>query len=207
MTSSRLDRLFVLLETGSTSVTRSAAAKQLGEVQRLHPHELNTLLFRTASYLRSPSWDTRIAASEAVRAIVNNVPQWNPRGIPDTIKEENGVSSQALSIVGRLQFEQFDMSKVLDNSTHLMASEGKEFDVEEDSALGLDMKERLAKQRQLLNNRLGLDVAARMGFNTSALFSNEDLAVGIEKIDQPHDYNSGIVKETIKEIVVALHRD
>lgn len=78
-----MDRLFVLLETGSSSVTRSAAAKQLGEVQRLHPHELNTLLSRTATYLRSSSWETRIAASEAVRAIVSNVPQWNPRGVPD----------------------------------------------------------------------------------------------------------------------------
>jgi hypothetical protein len=80
MTSSRLDRLFVLLETGSSAVTRSAAAKQLGEVQKLHPHELATLLTRTATYLRSTNWETRIAASEAVRAIVSNVPQWEPQG-------------------------------------------------------------------------------------------------------------------------------
>ena len=75
----RLDRLFVLLETGSSAVTRSAAAKQLGEVQKLHPHELNTLLTRTATYLRSTNWETRIAAAEAVRAIVSNVPQWEPQ--------------------------------------------------------------------------------------------------------------------------------
>lgn len=69
----------MLLESGSCSVTRSAAAKQLGEVQRLHPHELNTLLNRTATYLKSSSWETRVAASEAIRAIVSNVPQWNPK--------------------------------------------------------------------------------------------------------------------------------
>jgi TATA-binding protein-associated factor len=74
-----LDRLFVLLETGSSAVTRSAAAKQLGEVQKLHPHELATLLTRTATYLRSTNWETRIAASEAVRAIVSNVPR-EPQG-------------------------------------------------------------------------------------------------------------------------------
>lgn len=73
----------MLLETGSSAVTRSAAAKQLGEVQKLHPHELNTLLTRTAVYLRSTNWETRIAASEAVRAIVSNVPPWEPPGIPD----------------------------------------------------------------------------------------------------------------------------
>lgn len=78
--------MFVLLETGSSSVTRSAAAKQLGEVQRLHPHELNTLLSRTATYLKSNNWETRIAASEAVRAIVSNVPPWDPTGAPDVKK-------------------------------------------------------------------------------------------------------------------------
>lgn len=78
---SRLDRLFVLLETGSSAATRSAAAKQLGEVQKLHPHELNTLLSRVATYLKSSSWETRIAASEAIRAIVTHVPLWNPSGL------------------------------------------------------------------------------------------------------------------------------
>ena len=44
----RLDRLLVLLDTGSNPVTRKAAAQQLGEVQKLHPHELNNLLRRVS---------------------------------------------------------------------------------------------------------------------------------------------------------------
>lgn len=40
----RLDRLFILLDTGTTPVTRKAAAQRLGEVVKLHPHELNNLL-------------------------------------------------------------------------------------------------------------------------------------------------------------------
>lgn len=40
----RLDRLWILLDSGSTPVTRQAAAEQIGEVQKLHPHELNNLL-------------------------------------------------------------------------------------------------------------------------------------------------------------------
>lgn len=78
-----MDRLFVLLETGSSSVTRSAAARQLGEVQKLHPHELNTLLTRVTAYIRSTIWETRVAAAEAVRAIISNVSQWEPPGIED----------------------------------------------------------------------------------------------------------------------------
>jgi TATA-binding protein-associated factor len=79
--SSRLDRLFLLLETGSTALTRKAAALQLGEVQRLHPHELHNLLHKLRQYLHSNSWDTRIAASLAVEAIVNNVQLWYPSGL------------------------------------------------------------------------------------------------------------------------------
>lgn len=74
----RLDRLFVLLESGSSAVTRKAAACQLGEVQKLHPHELHNLLNRILTYLHSPNWDTRIAAGQAVQAIVSNVPEWDP---------------------------------------------------------------------------------------------------------------------------------
>ena len=33
-------------------------------------------------YLRSPNWDTRIAAGQAVEAIVKNIPEWNPAPKP-----------------------------------------------------------------------------------------------------------------------------
>ena len=56
---SRLDRLFTLLSTSSSPSTRHLAAKQLGQVQRLHPHELHSLLARIHPILRSKSWDAR----------------------------------------------------------------------------------------------------------------------------------------------------
>ncbi|CAH1116110.1 unnamed protein product [Phaedon cochleariae] len=200
MTSSRLDRLFVLLESGSSSVTRSAAAKQLGEVQRLHPHELRTLLGRTAAYLRSPSWDTRIAAAEAVRAIVGNVPAWEPAGVDGTTEE----SGQLLLIsgIGRLRFEHFNMANVLANSTHLMASEGNEYDVEEE--IPVDSKEKMAKQRQLLNARLGLNVAANMGFDTSALFTNEDLVNNSNGTDQPLPDK---IRKNVQEVISFVNKE
>ncbi|XP_074027518.1 histone acetyltransferase 1 isoform X2 [Leptinotarsa decemlineata] len=189
MTSSRLDRLFVLLETGSSAVTRSAAAKQLGEVQKLHPHELKTLLSRTATYLRSSSWETRIAASEAVRAIVNNVPQWNPRGVDFKIDGQ----SNSFSGVGRLRFTHFNMASVLANSTYLMASEGNEFDLEEDPTL--DNKEKMAKQRQLLNARLGLNLSTQMGFDSSMLFTNDDL------MNSTENHNSDNTRKNVREVI------
>lgn len=38
-----------------------------------------------------------------------------------------------------------------------------------------ETKERLAKQRQQLNARLGLDVAANLGVDLNSMYTNEDL--------------------------------
>ena len=70
---SRLDRLFVLLDQGTTPLIRKAAATQLGEIQKLHPNEFDTLLVRLKKYLYSNSWDTRIAANQAIEAIIKNI--------------------------------------------------------------------------------------------------------------------------------------
>ncbi|XP_049802115.1 TATA-binding protein-associated factor 172 [Schistocerca nitens] len=173
---SRLDRLFVLLETGSSPVTRRAAARQLGEVQRLHPHELHHLLARIASYLHSSAWETRIAAAQAVEAVISNVPQWDPPAFSKRTVDRDGAA--VLARTGRMTFEKFDMCKVLTNGGHLMASEGKEFDQDEDLSASA-MRERMAKQRQLLNARLGLDVSSRLGIDMEDLISAEDFSASV----------------------------
>lgn len=40
----------MLLDSGSTPVTRKAAAEQIGEVQKLHPHELQNLLKKVTGF-------------------------------------------------------------------------------------------------------------------------------------------------------------
>lgn len=128
-----MDRLFILLESGSSAVTRRAAAKQIGEVQRLHPHELHNLLNRLLVYLRSSSWDTRIAASQAVEAILVNVPQWNP--IPIVIKKEDEdlKTNSCVVTADQLCFSSFDLETILSRGARLMGSEGTEFDIQEES--------------------------------------------------------------------------
>ena len=166
----RLDRLFLLLDTGSSSVTRKAAAQQLGEVQRLHPHELPLLLKKIFVHLKSPSWDTRIAASQAINSVISHVPQWEP--IPLVAKTETaGISSTRL--ISQLKFGTFSIKTVLANRHFLTASEGKEFD--DDEFLSIDPKERLALQRKALNDRLGLELAAKLGIDTGEIISAEDL--------------------------------
>ncbi|KAL8187149.1 UNVERIFIED_CONTAM: btaf1 RNA polymerase II, B-TFIID transcription factor-associated, 170kDa [Gekko kuhli] len=173
-TGMRLDRLFILLDTGTTPVTRKAAAQQLGEVVKLHPHELNNLLAKVLVHLRSTNWDTRIAAGQAVEAIVRNVPEWNPTPRP---KQEHGCESpvEESSASDRLRFDRFDICRLLKHGASLLGSAGAEFEVQDDTAGEIDPKERIARQRKLLQKKLGLDMGAAIGMNTEDLFNDEDL--------------------------------
>ncbi|XP_060697914.1 TATA-binding protein-associated factor 172 isoform X1 [Hemiscyllium ocellatum] len=173
MAVSRLDRLFILLDTGTTPVTRKAAAQQLGEVVKLHPHELHNLLSRVLTYLRSPNWDTRIAAGQAVEAIVKNVSEWNPT---PKIKQETvtQISTDEASL-DRLSFDRFDISRLLKHGASLLGSAGAEFEIQHEKSGEIDPKERIAHQRKLLQKKLGLDMGAALGMNTEELFNDEDL--------------------------------
>jgi hypothetical protein len=52
---------------------------------------------------------------------------------------------------------------------------------------GIDVREKLARQRQLLNARLGLDVAVKIGIDMSEIFSTEDLTISLEADVTRHD--------------------
>ncbi|MCI4376245.1 hypothetical protein PGIGA_G00186100 [Pangasianodon gigas] len=174
MAVSRLERLFILLDTGTTPVTRKAAAQQLGDVVKLHPHELNNLLSKVLLYLRSPNWDTRIAAGQAVEAIVKNIPEWNPAPKPKEESRSEDMSPEDSSS-DRLSFYRFDISRLLRHGASLLGSAGAEFEVQDDKSAEVDPKERLARQRKLLQKKLGLDMGAAIGMDTEELFNDEDL--------------------------------
>ncbi len=40
----------MLLDSGTSPLTRKAAAEQIGEVQKLHPHELHNLLKKVCNH-------------------------------------------------------------------------------------------------------------------------------------------------------------
>uniref|UniRef100_A0A8C4QAQ0 Uncharacterized protein n=1 Tax=Eptatretus burgeri TaxID=7764 RepID=A0A8C4QAQ0_EPTBU len=153
-----------------TPVTRKAAAQQLGEVQRLHPHELHNLLAKVLTYLHSQSWDTRIAAGQAIEAIVKHVCQWKP---PPNLSV---TPASERDYEDHLRFSRFDIFQLLQRGTSLVGSTGSEFDVSEDKGEYLDPRERVARQRRALQKKLGLDVGGALGITTEDLFDDEDLA-------------------------------
>ncbi|XP_037813785.1 TATA-binding protein-associated factor 172 [Lucilia sericata] len=223
---SRLDRLFILLESGSSAVTRRAAAKQIGEIQKLYPHELHALLNRLIGYLHSSSWDTRIAAAQTVEAILANVPDWKPElnaikrevkkeenvatGDEDNSCQSNASSTTTLTSVSAnsdyykeryLTFSEFNLEQVLKKGARLIGSEGNEFDCIDDTAgAGLGnadtAAERLSRQRALLNEKLGLTQASKLGVNLTDMISDEDMMrsggnynVNEEKVPVEHILN------------------
>ncbi|KAJ3309940.1 btaf1 RNA polymerase II, B-TFIID transcription factor-associated, 170kDa [Boothiomyces sp. JEL0838] len=134
----RLDRLVLLLDTGSTSTVRSTAAKQIGQIQKQHPDELYPLLSRVLVHLNSKNWETRVAAGLAIQSICDNVSQWDPPSMEE--------------LEGLLSFDTIDINTVLEKGMPLVASAGSEFDAD---LSDMDPKQRLQIQKQRLKERLG----------------------------------------------------
>ncbi|XP_022646196.1 TATA-binding protein-associated factor 172-like isoform X2 [Varroa destructor] len=206
MTTTRLDRLFVLLDTGQSAVTRRAAAKQLGELQRLHPHKLNYLLAKVHKYLRSANWDTRIAAAAAVTAIIENVPSWAPPPVckaepnGDDVKPSGGSNSLHANRTRQLRVSEFDIDIVMRTGKHLLGSEGKQFEKNPDNVDGdgSESAEDLARQKKAVSKRLGFDVCEKFGMASDDLFTENDL-----KTDAADESNGGVaeIKKDITEVL------
>ncbi|XP_060811361.1 TATA-binding protein-associated factor 172 isoform X2 [Bombus pascuorum] len=186
---SRLDRLFILLETGTNAVTKRAAAQQLGEAQRLHPHDLHHLLARVSILLKSSQWDTRVCAAQAVQAILAQVPTWDPQ----PIKKETCTDEEAKRPNSKLNLEDFNMEKILSRSSYLTGSEGNEYDLT--ATDGEQML--LPNQKEKIAAKLGLHPQL-MGVDTSELFTNEDLTP--EVLPPASNIQTNVsVSETLKQ--------
>ncbi|PLW56210.1 hypothetical protein PCANC_02036 [Puccinia coronata f. sp. avenae] len=196
----RLDRLLLLLETGSSPSVRLTAARQLGQIAAqtiqhssvsfvsstsLTPsvgpsvtqfdwrgvdgqwQEIVNLLGRILPYLRSKSWETRQAASEAVDAICKAVGIWDPsltETYDDTTSNSVEASTSASAIHkldnqintqrnSRLTYQNFKLETVLSEGLILLASAGKEFDHQSNH---LRSGESLIAAQRDVANKLGL---------------------------------------------------
>uniref|UniRef100_A0A0K2V3X8 BTAF1 RNA polymerase II, BTFIID transcription factorassociated, 170kDa [Alligator mississippiensis] n=1 Tax=Lepeophtheirus salmonis TaxID=72036 RepID=A0A0K2V3X8_LEPSM len=165
-TNSRLDRLFILLKSGS-SATRESAATQLGRLQSTNPEGLPHLLTRLSSVFKSPDWEARIAAGNALSAIFKSLEAWDPL----EWKEENGErnedcfslkgGSSFLSVLDEeenISFESLNLDSILQRGTFLR-SESKNQESPQSSSL--------QDQRKHLDDTLGI--------KSQQLVTNEDL--------------------------------
>src|SRR4051812_29795879 len=75
MENTRIDRLLLLIDRGSSNFIRRSAADQLADGLDFLEVDLPVLLQRLQSLLRSRSWDTRIAAGYALERLAAHVPR------------------------------------------------------------------------------------------------------------------------------------
>ena len=134
----------------------------LCQVQKSHPQDLLPLLKKVLKYLYHSNWDTRLAAAQAVEAILKNVPVWSP-------SEGKGGDVKVEDPEGKMTLAMFDVKNLLENGQFLMSSEGKEFDVEKSETNGENNK---LQQREKLNKEFGFD---KLGLKSEQFIDDEDL--------------------------------
>lgn len=168
---SRLDRLVVLLETGSTPYIRNTAADQLSDLAKGHPEEIISLLGRVYPFLKAEKWETRIAAAKAFGGIVAHAPLWDPnseeaiekekqlqhiedannatRSSEPKVKLEQDEELKKLdeNLLTLVKFESWNLHELLKSGKKLLASGGAEFEPKK-PAVGKNDETLLQKLKQ-----------------------------------------------------------
>ncbi|TFK29824.1 hypothetical protein FA15DRAFT_690571 [Coprinopsis marcescibilis] len=174
---SRLDRLLLLLDTGSSTSVRNTAAKQLAQLavksvtsdvafidddakdtklnrqqvtlrDRTSWAELMAVVARIIPYLHSKSYESRTAASVALSQIFSLSPVWQPL--------EGSLTKAAADVPCDLppDYPKFALSELLEHGKLLLASSGKEF-IKPTGILSSAAEVKKARKEAM--SRLGLD--------------------------------------------------
>ena len=129
--------------------------------------EITSYLARVVPFLRSKSWDTRVAAALAIESICHAAGIWDPDIEPskpgessktvladddDETKDAKPDVSELLATESLLTFDAFSLPTVLAMGTKLLSSAGKEFE-QASLAAGSD---RLAQAKKDVVSKLGL---------------------------------------------------
>uniref|UniRef100_A0A3Q0KR15 Helicase mot1, putative n=1 Tax=Schistosoma mansoni TaxID=6183 RepID=A0A3Q0KR15_SCHMA len=120
---SRLDRLFALLESCPNASLRTAAAEQLGEIAKSSPSSIDYVFTCLIPLLRHKNWVSRVAASEAIRHIVRHLPDWEP-----TVNCQSYIDQKDVSTNGFLSLSGLRIDYVLAQGARLYSMDVRELD-------------------------------------------------------------------------------
>ncbi|KDQ59577.1 hypothetical protein JAAARDRAFT_77653 [Jaapia argillacea MUCL 33604] len=211
--SSRLDRLLLLLDTGSSTSVRATAAKQLAQlaaksvisdvaieedvksarpnVPRIDPSgwsELMAVVARILPYLHSKSHDTRTAASVALSHIFTLVPLWCPSPSTDADVDMKPPHDFPLP-----EFPLFSVHELMQKGTLLLASSGKEF-IKPTGILQSSAEVKKARKEAM--SRMGLDFLESVG-GTDGMDIDKELVADEAEMDVD-EVNGLKVEEELK---------
>ncbi|GMM37765.1 hypothetical protein DASC09_050900 [Saccharomycopsis crataegensis] len=142
---SRLDRLVLLLDTGSSAFIRNTAADQLSDSAKSHPEEILNILARVYPYLKSRKWETRIAAARAFGGIVASSPVWNPNEIKEEPLKNNKVIGE------KHQVHQSNTVKTEDNGDLPLKIKEEEVEGESEPLVKIDPEKQFEKIKEVLS--------------------------------------------------------
>eukprot|EP00850_Spirogloea_muscicola_P020021 SM000205S06228 [mRNA] locus=s205:236164:244326:- [translate_table: standard] len=188
------------------------AAQQIGALAESRS-TLLLLLHRVRPYLESKTWDTRVAAAQAVGCIGKNTPHPTVQDLIAAAQAERPPPSRsaATDILNApepgpsgsafdssyLTLSCFDVQQVLETGAPLLASGGQEYDV----VLGTgDAAANLVNQKRNLRRRLGLDGAERF-VDVSEMVQDDDL---VAQITVNEEREVGASKQGVHELVEGM---
>ncbi|GJJ12235.1 hypothetical protein Clacol_006476 [Clathrus columnatus] len=197
--SSRLDRLLVLLDTGSNSNVRNTAAKQIAQlavktVRSDVPDnewdvkqqsssssirdtedygELMAVVGRILPYLHSKNFDTRTAASTALSHICTLLPVWTP-----IFSNSLQNTPEQLDLSVPPSFPSISVPALLNTprSSLLLASSGQEYS----KPVTIRTPAEMARARKEAMGRLGLDFLSFAGEEDADMDWEKELADSVE---------------------------
>ncbi|GBE82676.1 Probable helicase [Sparassis crispa] len=207
---SRLDRLLLLLDTGSSTSVRTTAAKQIAQLatksvvgdavlveediktNRQHVtlsdqsgwSELMAVVARILPYLHSRSHETRSAASTSLAQICALIPSWQPASGEEVMASDDMVPPSPP------EFPPFSVQELMEKGTLLLASSGKEF-TKPSGILSSSLEVKKARKEAM--GRLGLDFLDSVG-GADDMDIEKELA---EDIDQDVEMSSVKAEEDI----------
>lgn len=159
----------MLLETGQSGFIRQSAACQIGEIVRVNPNDLEQLIERIKPLVSSSSWDTRIAASQTIESILNNLNDFDLISGFCLLQQGHKYAGVELTL------EEFDLNKLLSCKYRLLGTNTQKYDVKDATSKDESIKEKLREQRSSLYAKLNIDVAGAAKLDTQHIFSDYDL--------------------------------
>ena len=160
------------METGQSSFLRRTAAFQIGEIVKTHPNELGQLLEKLKPLVTNSSWETRIAASQTIESIMKYL---NENELISNFFQLNSIDTD-------LKLENFNLANLLASGATLLSSDTQKYDLKSVAETvqvqvheNVQISEKIRQQRNLLNMKLGIDMAGAAKLDTSHIFSDYDI--------------------------------
>ncbi|ETO35737.1 TATA-binding protein-associated factor [Reticulomyxa filosa] len=169
--SSRVDRLFILLQDEHNPLVRKTAAEQIGEISSISPDKTSTLLLKAVSLLFDKVWETRVAAGSCIQEICKH------HAVYMAVANDDKAALEEALLPFLRTTKELNRSEILSNGKKLLSSfpdnESEENKIDEFLMTPKALSEKSLRSKLLLQ-RIGLAKRTQeVGTSCYALWSRK----------------------------------